>query len=44
MLDILKHKICNKKSNICYKPWRLVKGAAMILTNMAKIIQRTENS
>jgi len=44
MWNILKHTIANKTANICDKLWRLVKGAATILTHMAKIIQRTENS
>jgi hypothetical protein len=42
--EILKHTLAYKTANICDKLCRLVKGAAKILTHVAKIIQRTESS
>jgi len=44
MWDILKHTLANKTANICDKLWRLFQGAPTIVTLMAEIIQRTENS
>jgi len=44
MWYILKHTLANETVKICDKPWRLVKGADTIVTQMVIIIQRTKYS